>query len=304
MTTWLHRIVVNASLDRPPQAGRSLGRPPLPDDDEGAPGAQVPDPDDAFDRRETQIVVAEALAQLPEDQREAVILVDIEGWSVEGRPPRCWAAPRGPSRAGALGDERNWRNGSLTCGTLTRPRPSHAWKEARPPVNDDSTSPEAPDPSDEFDDVRAVLAELSFLSPAADLTVDVMPEEIWIRLQQAIDAEAGTRTPDEQSNVVALRTDRRSSRGMRWAGGLVAASVAIVAVGLAVGAVRGNSPDGVRRRGQRRGSKRGCHRGGLPRFSRLLGRDSICRATGGRSDAGVRGSRRAHDLDQQHRLPA
>lgn len=82
VTTWLHRIVVNASLDR---LRRRAVRPsvPLPDDNEHLPGAVVADPLDAMDRRETQLVVTAALAELPEDQREAILLVDVEGWSVE-----------------------------------------------------------------------------------------------------------------------------------------------------------------------------------------------------------------------------
>ncbi len=82
VTTWLHRIVVNASLDRLRRKAvrRTL---PLPDDNENTPGATVADPLDAIDRRETQIVVTAALAELPPDQREAVLLVDVEGWSVE-----------------------------------------------------------------------------------------------------------------------------------------------------------------------------------------------------------------------------
>jgi RNA polymerase sigma-70 factor (ECF subfamily) len=82
VTTWLHRIVVNASLDR---LRRRKVRPTsaLPDDDEHLPGRVVADPTDYLDRRETQLVISEALAELPEEQRAAVILVDVEGWSVE-----------------------------------------------------------------------------------------------------------------------------------------------------------------------------------------------------------------------------
>lgn len=82
VTTWLHRIVVNASLDR---LRRRAARPaqPLPDDLDSLPGAAIADPDDAMDRLETQLAVAEALAALPDDQREAIILVDVEGWTVE-----------------------------------------------------------------------------------------------------------------------------------------------------------------------------------------------------------------------------
>lgn len=82
VTTWLHRIVVNASLDRMRRrAARPAGT--LPDDDESLPGRVVADPNDHLARRETQLVVAQALAELPDEQRSAVVLVDVEGWSVE-----------------------------------------------------------------------------------------------------------------------------------------------------------------------------------------------------------------------------
>ena len=82
VTTWLHRIVVNASLDRLRRRAVRATR-PLPDDDENLPGAVVADPNDAMGRRETQLVITAALAELPADQRDAVLLVDVEGWSVE-----------------------------------------------------------------------------------------------------------------------------------------------------------------------------------------------------------------------------
>lgn len=82
VTTWLHRIVVNASLDR--LRRRAVRRAlPLPDDNAHAPGALLADPVDAIDRREIQLIVTAALAELPHDQCEAVLLVDVEGWSVE-----------------------------------------------------------------------------------------------------------------------------------------------------------------------------------------------------------------------------
>ena len=82
VTTWLHRIVVNASLDR--LRRRSVrAASPLPDDLESLPGAVVADPTDHMGRREIQLLVTAALAELPEDQRAAVLLVDVEGWSVE-----------------------------------------------------------------------------------------------------------------------------------------------------------------------------------------------------------------------------
>ncbi len=82
VTTWLHRIVVNASLDRlRRRAVRAADV--LPDDNESLPGSVVADPVDHMDRREVQLMVTAALAALPEDQRAAILLVDVEGWSVE-----------------------------------------------------------------------------------------------------------------------------------------------------------------------------------------------------------------------------
>jgi RNA polymerase sigma-70 factor (ECF subfamily) len=82
VTTWLHRIVVNASLDRLRRRSVRATR-PLPDDDDQLPGAVVADPNDEMERRETQLVVLAALAELPVEQRDAILLVDVEGWSVE-----------------------------------------------------------------------------------------------------------------------------------------------------------------------------------------------------------------------------
>ena len=78
VTTWLHRIVVNACLDR---LRRRTSRPavPLPDDL----GQTLADPGDQMSRRDTQLVIAAALANLPPDQRAAIVLVDVEGRSVQ-----------------------------------------------------------------------------------------------------------------------------------------------------------------------------------------------------------------------------
>ena len=89
VTTWLHRIVVNASLDR--LRRRSVrSSVPLPEDDTAAstianatPVGRGGIPADPIEARETQLVIARALADLPETQREAIVLVDVEGYSVE-----------------------------------------------------------------------------------------------------------------------------------------------------------------------------------------------------------------------------
>jgi len=74
VTTWLHRIVVNACLDR---VRRAKARPtsPLPETD-------VPAPRDDHADAELRIDLQAALAGLPEHQRTAIVLVDLHGLSV------------------------------------------------------------------------------------------------------------------------------------------------------------------------------------------------------------------------------
>jgi len=77
LSTWLHRIVVNACLDR---LRRRAAHPTtaLPDDDHAASTGR-----DEFDDRDTATDVHAALATLPPDQRAAIVLVDIEGYPVD-----------------------------------------------------------------------------------------------------------------------------------------------------------------------------------------------------------------------------
>jgi RNA polymerase sigma-70 factor, ECF subfamily len=76
VTTWLHRIVVNACLDR---VRRKASRPtdPLPDRDLPSTG---PDP---LAARELALDVDAALATLPVEQRAALVLVDMYGYPVD-----------------------------------------------------------------------------------------------------------------------------------------------------------------------------------------------------------------------------
>jgi RNA polymerase sigma-70 factor (ECF subfamily) len=84
VTTWLHRIVVNACLDRArrAQVRRTVPLPEEQDGDEhsGPPVAISPDHAPA---RETALDVTAALATLPLEQRAAIVLIDIHGYSVD-----------------------------------------------------------------------------------------------------------------------------------------------------------------------------------------------------------------------------
>jgi RNA polymerase sigma-70 factor, ECF subfamily len=84
VTTWLHRIVVNASLDRlrrrTAHAATSVG-------DEGAldilaTQGRVPATTDPSSVRDTALDVEAALRRIPPEQRAALVLVDMLGYPV------------------------------------------------------------------------------------------------------------------------------------------------------------------------------------------------------------------------------
>jgi RNA polymerase sigma-70 factor (ECF subfamily) len=72
VTTWLHRIVVNACLDR---VRRRQARPTVPLPETDITPAPATDRDTAMD-------VRQALRQIPVDQRTALVLVDVQGYAV------------------------------------------------------------------------------------------------------------------------------------------------------------------------------------------------------------------------------
>jgi RNA polymerase sigma-70 factor (ECF subfamily) len=77
VTTWLHRIVVNASLDLlRRRSARSVGWSGDPDD---LPG---PEPRQGAANTESRLDVDAALRTLPPPQRAALVLVDMLGYSV------------------------------------------------------------------------------------------------------------------------------------------------------------------------------------------------------------------------------
>ncbi|GAA1912017.1 RNA polymerase sigma factor SigM [Nocardioides hwasunensis] len=86
VTTWLHRVVVNACLDRL-RAARIRRFDALPDDveDRGtlvATAVHEDRPEDAAEDAERRRRVLAALQTLPADQRAALVLVDMEGYPV------------------------------------------------------------------------------------------------------------------------------------------------------------------------------------------------------------------------------
>jgi RNA polymerase sigma factor (sigma-70 family) len=90
-TTWMHRIVVNSCLDR---VRRRKARPadPLPEDGDRVTALAEPAVDvaEAMERR-TDVLAA--LAQLADEQRAALVLVDMEGYSVDEAAELLGCAP-------------------------------------------------------------------------------------------------------------------------------------------------------------------------------------------------------------------
>lgn len=137
VTTWLHRIVVNACLDR---ARRRQARPTvaLPEHPAREPVAVEPD-------RDTAREVWEALARLPAEQRVPLVLLEMQGYSVaeiakllgvaEGTvKSRC---ARGRARLAAmLGHLGGQRDPAHQLGPAPIRQSAH-----QPPVGNPTTTP-------------------------------------------------------------------------------------------------------------------------------------------------------------------
>jgi RNA polymerase sigma-70 factor (ECF subfamily) len=150
VTTWLHRVVVNACLDRL-RAAKVRRADALPDDVDDHAGrgssytstSPVDDPEEAAIADDRRRALLDALATLPPEQRAALVLVDMEGYPVaevaemldcaEGTvKSRC---SRGRERlAGLLGDR---------LGESGRDRP-HAEPAGAPPRPIPRTRPTRP----------------------------------------------------------------------------------------------------------------------------------------------------------------
>ena len=154
MTTWLHRIVVNACLDR---VRRRASRPadPLPDHDLPARG---PDP---LAARELALDLDAALATLPAEQRAALLLVDMYGYPVDdvARDPRLPRRHReepmraGPGAAAAVAaarsdTRRRDREPASTPRASHRSEPPSAHPLSHPPKEVTRTDELATDATD------------------------------------------------------------------------------------------------------------------------------------------------------------
>lgn len=143
VTTWLHRIVVNACLDR---IRRRQAHPtvPLPDGNRAEDGTGGLEPAAPATDHDTVLVVREALAALPLEQRAALVLVDVQGYPVaevarilgvaEGTvKSRCaGAGPGSPYCSGtsappSSGRLRTTPSRSLACPASRRGTPAR-WK--------------------------------------------------------------------------------------------------------------------------------------------------------------------------------
>ena len=92
VTTWLHRIVVNACLDRA-RRNKVRASEPLPEGPEPAVPARHASVEEHAERVDQRRAVLAALRTLPVDQRAAVVLVDMEGYSVDEAASMLECAP-------------------------------------------------------------------------------------------------------------------------------------------------------------------------------------------------------------------
>lgn len=122
VSTWLHRIVVTTALDALRASSRAEVLPFVP--------LEAAEARDSIGRRDTRLDVAAALALVPPDQRAAVVLVDLAGFSVD---EAAWAlgcpegtvksrCSRGRSRlATLLSDYALPATGNRVAGTDVQP---------------------------------------------------------------------------------------------------------------------------------------------------------------------------------------
>ena len=120
VTTWLHRIVVNACLD---QHRRRRNKPTTTWIETLHETAHTVDD---MSNRELQIELEKALAELPDDQRAAIVLVDVEGYGVDdaaailGCPPGTVKSRCARGRAKLAKQLTTIRNADADPGVLPK----------------------------------------------------------------------------------------------------------------------------------------------------------------------------------------
>ena len=157
VTTWLHRIVVNACLDRL-RRRKVRSADALPDDLEEYAGrgslststsasSDVVDPATHVLGEEQRAVVLAALDTLPADQKAALVLVDMEGYSVEETAAILECAPGTVKSRCSRGRARllpllsGLREGNPGAGARVgseKPRPGHAPEPEEEVTNSDA----------------------------------------------------------------------------------------------------------------------------------------------------------------------
>src|SRR5947209_559309 len=113
VTTWLHRITVNACIDL---ARRRASRPTT--TLTAADVAQAGSVDGRFDASDSATTVVAALRRLPVDQAAAVVIVDVEGFSVR-EAAEILGAPEGTVKS------RCARGRARTADLLTERSPAN-----------------------------------------------------------------------------------------------------------------------------------------------------------------------------------
>jgi len=81
VATWLHRIVLNVCLNKI-QSRERRATVPLDDQVDNEHRSDLTDRRDAFADVDARGAAAQLLARLPDEQRLAIVLVDVEGYSV------------------------------------------------------------------------------------------------------------------------------------------------------------------------------------------------------------------------------
>ena len=92
VTTWLHRVVVNACLDRLRNL-KVRATDTLPEDPDRSPQLGMDSPADPVEAAEQRDQVTAALDRLNADQRAALVLVDMQEYSVEEAATILGCAP-------------------------------------------------------------------------------------------------------------------------------------------------------------------------------------------------------------------